>query len=179
MNDDEDFCLTRNLCELTRRLPQLLLGSTLALLGSVFIYFFSNRVQIVPQFCLCRWGKNEWIILKRKFAVREGKAILIDEWCLLLLQEVEFLLPRIWEPILCLYPLAKQCIPLGREVGCWRILPRVYVLITCLLCISERGGAHPSVACYSNISSDPWHDGWWMTDMWLGWKLGGIYLWWM
>ena len=79
-------------------------------------------------------------------------------------QFVEYLLPRIWEPILCLYPLAKQCIPLGREVCCWRILPRVYVLITCLLCISERGGAHPSVACYSNISSDPWHDGWWMTD---------------
>jgi len=55
-------------------------------------------------------------------------------------------------------PLGKQCIPLGREVCCWRILPRVYVLITCLLCISDKGEANPSVACYSNISSDPWHD---------------------
>ena len=64
-------------------------------------------------------------------------------------------------------PLGKQCIPLGREVCYWRILPRVYVLITCLLCISERGGANPSVACYSNISSDPWHEGLWvMGDGW-------------
>ncbi len=70
---------------------------------------------------------------------------------------------------LCLYPLAKLYIPLGRKVCYKQILPRVYALITCMLCASVKGGISSSAPCYSNISSAPWHDGLWITDDRGGW----------
>ena len=61
-------------------------------------------------------------------------------------------------PRSCFLPLAKQWAPLGREVCSVQILPRVYTLATCMLCVLTTGDTCPSIPRYSNISSDPWQE---------------------
>ena len=86
--------------------------------------------------------------------------------------------------ILCLYPLAKHPIPLGRESLFGRSLPRVYALTTYALNIMKDRGIRAAIPRYSNISSDPWQlvvlgqakgfaiegwglmvEGWWVIDI--------------
>ena len=59
-------------------------------------------------------------------------------------------------------PLAKHPIPLGREIRYAQMLPRVYALTMWMLRRVAKSIVGPSNLCYSNISSDPWHEGCWI-----------------
>ena len=59
-------------------------------------------------------------------------------------------------------PLAKHPIPLGREIRYAQMMPRVYAVTMWMLRRVAKSIVGPSNLCYSNISSDPWHEGYWI-----------------